>query len=90
MKTRRLIVLYGDSVFLEGIALELKNQPTLDILTLTVDEGEAAQRLAALRPEVLIYDLAQTPADWALPLLPQCPNLRLIGLDTAAAPPRRW
>jgi DNA-binding NarL/FixJ family response regulator len=85
MKTQRLIVFYGDSVFLEGIALELKNQPTMDILTLAVDEGEAVQRLAALRPDVIIYDLALTPGDWALPLLPQCPNLRLIGLDTAAA-----
>jgi DNA-binding NarL/FixJ family response regulator len=85
MNTRRLIVLYGDSVLLEGIALDLKNQPTLDVLTLAVDGGEAAQRLAALRPEVIIYDLALTPGDWALPLLPQCPNLRLIGLDVATA-----
>jgi DNA-binding NarL/FixJ family response regulator len=84
MNTRRLVVLYGDSVFLEGIALDLKNQPTMDVLTLAVDEGEAVQRLAALRPEVIIYDLAQSPGDWALPLLPQCPNLRLIGLDMAA------
>ena len=85
MKTQRLIVLYGDSVLLEGIALDLKTQPTMDILTLAANDPAAAQRLAALRPEVIIYDLALAPGDWLLTLLSQRPSPRLIGLDTAAA-----
>lgn len=91
MDTRCLIVLCGDSVFLAGIALNLKTHPTMEILTLAADGDDTVQRLAALRPDAIIYDLAhapgdciKSPSDWVLPLLSQCPGTRLIGLDTAA------
>ena len=89
MDTRRLIVLYGDSVFLAGIALDLKNHPAMEVLTLAAIDPKTVQRLAALRPDAIIYDLAHapgdSPSDWGLPLLSQCPGTRLIGLDTTAA-----
>lgn len=91
MDTRRLIVLYGDSVFLAGIALDLKSHPAMEVLTLAADSPKTAQRLAALRPDAIIYDLAhvsgdciRSPGDWVIPLLSQCPGTRLIGLDAAA------
>lgn len=67
------VVLYGNSVFLAGIAAELKERTQFELLTIDGGRLDAA----------VIFDLAAAQPDFAISLLRDQPGLRLVGLDPA-------
>ena len=98
----RTIVLYGTSLVISGLAATLERQPQLRLHRLS--EGEPG--LAALRPDVLIFDASTSlstgasaslspgppagPPPEALALLQEQAHLLLIGVDLARHEMRLW
>jgi hypothetical protein len=75
------VVLYGASLVMSGLAASLENETNLSLYQLKGCEGQAAPQLAALHPDVVIFDLAAGPPDNAFLLLWEQSQVLLIGVD---------
>ncbi len=78
--TPRSVILYGDSLLLQGVRAALARRPDVELHVL----GPALERpldlIRACCPAVFIFDLAAVSPDFQLALLQQ-PGLRLVGLE---------
>ena len=75
----RTIVVYGDSLIMSSIGATCNRAG--QVIQLEADQPDAVQRLRALSPEIVVFDLAHARADFALELLREFPALLLIGID---------
>jgi hypothetical protein len=75
----RTIVVCGDSLIMSSIGATLDRVG--QVVQLDADQPDAALRLRALSPEIVVFDLAHARADFALELLREYPALLLIGVD---------
>jgi hypothetical protein len=90
MATIRRIVLYGKSLVVSAIGASL--QACADLELVHVDPrpaeaaglGEAAERLAALKPVAIVFDQTTTGPDLVGALLRDQPELILIGVDPSS------
>jgi hypothetical protein len=80
MTRRRRVLLYGRSVILGTIGASLEGHPHLEVTSLS-SPLPAVQELAALGPDVVIFDTEAARPEPALSLLQARPNLLLIGID---------
>jgi hypothetical protein len=80
MVERRRVFLYGQSVILGTVGASLQARPHLEVISLS-SPFPAAQELAALAPDVVIFDTDAARPEPALSLLEARPNLLLIGID---------
>ena len=81
MKHQQTVVLYGGSLLMAGVEASLKGRSGLDIVRLDASAPNAAQRLKALAPDVVIFNLDAPHAQFVIPLLTEHPGgLSLIGL----------
>ena len=83
-----MVVLYGNSVFMAGVEASLRKGHGLDVVRIDATLPEATQRLNALCPNVVIFDLTAPDSPFAthnsqftLSFLREHPDLPLIGLD---------
>jgi hypothetical protein len=88
-KIIKTVVLFGSSLAVSSIGASLESCPGLRVLavdsaTATAGEHGAAQGLAALRPDVVLFDLATVPTDFAIALWKARPGTLLIGIDLLA------
>ena len=89
-KMVKTVVLFGSSLAVSSIGASLESCPGLRVLavdsqaTATAGEHGAAQGLAALRPDVVLFDLATVPTDFAIALWKARPGTLLIGIDLLA------
>ncbi len=88
-KTIQTVVLYGSSLAVSSIGASLRGCPGLRVLVMdatpaTAGQHGAAQGLAALRPDVVLFDLATVPTDFAIALWQARPGTLLIGIDLLA------
>lgn len=74
------LVLYGHSVLLDTLADGLRHLQIVEVIPLTAALSET-ETLAALRPDVVLFDIGAACPHPPFALLQQCPTLRLIGLD---------
>lgn len=81
MEKQRRVALYGSSLFIAGLEASLKDKPGLDVVRIEAPLLYVAERVKALRPDVVIFDINTVNPDHALPLLREHPGLALIGLD---------
>ena len=77
---RLRVVLYGGSVLLGTLGASLRRFEHLDIVSLATPPP-GSEPLAALAPDVILFDVGAAFPQPAFALLQRCPNLRLIGLD---------
>jgi DNA-binding NarL/FixJ family response regulator len=77
----RKVVLYGNSLFLAGVEASLTDRTGLEVSRLEANLPDALERLDALGPDVVILDMAESNAEFALKILKEHPGLPLIGLD---------
>ncbi len=83
----RTVVLYGSSLALSSIGASLQTCVGLRVLAVDSEAPgaagahSAAQRLAALRPDVVLFDLASVRSDFAIELWKAQPGILLIGVD---------
>ncbi len=88
-KMMKTVVLFGSSLAVSSIGASLRGCPGLRVLAVdsasaTAGEHGAAQGLAALRPDVVLFDLATVPTDFAIALWKARPDTLLIGIDLLA------
>jgi len=88
MKEQHIVVLYGNSLFMAGVEASLRGRHGLDVVRIDATLPDAAQRLDALRPDVVIFDLtapdsplAIRHSQFAISFLSEHPGISLIGLD---------
>jgi len=82
MKTQRKVILFGDSLILEGIRTNLNGFADMEIISLA-PPLPAKQELDALAPDVIIFDLEAAHPDAVLALQRQRPQVLLVGVDLA-------
>jgi hypothetical protein len=80
MKEQCRVALYGNSLFMAGVESSLRGRPELDVVRVNDSLPGAAQRLCAVCPDVVIFDLTAHEA-FAFSFLREHPGLPVIGLD---------
>ncbi len=75
------VAVYGDSLALAGVALELGRNPMLEVTCLDFDDATLAKRLRSQPPEILIFDSAQTDMRMIRAGVEECPDLLVIGIE---------
>jgi hypothetical protein len=79
------VALYGNSLVVSSVGASLQNRAGLELVRLDASVPDAAQRLKALHPDVVLYDLATAQPDFAIALLKEHTRLLLIGVDLTSA-----
>jgi hypothetical protein len=77
----RTVVLYGNSLVVSTFGANLEGQPGLQLLRVAPCTPDANQRLGAIRPDIVIFDLATGRTDFAVSLWKALPKLLLIGVS---------
>jgi hypothetical protein len=80
MNERQRVLLYGRSVILGTVGASLEGHPHLEVIALS-SPLPAVPELAALAPDVVIFDIDAARPEPALSLLEARPSLLLIGID---------
>ncbi len=80
MEKRRRVLLYGRSVILGTVGASLGKCAHLEVATLS-PPLPTAHALAALSPDVIIFDIEAAHPEPALSLLQARPGIVLIGID---------
>ena len=86
MEEQHIVVLYGNSLFMAGVEASLRGRHGLDVVRIDTTLPDAAQRLDALRPDVIIFDLIAPNSPFSnlhfpASILQEHPGISLIGLD---------
>jgi hypothetical protein len=77
----RTVILYGRALSLSVIGATLVGRPGWQVEQIDAAAIGAAERLRALRPHVVVFDLAAAQPDAIIALLQELSGLLLIGVD---------
>ena len=80
MEQRQRVILYGDSLILETVGASLQKRPQLEVIALS-NPCPSAGQLAAMKPDVILFDMGTPRPEAAFSLLATCPGLLLVGVD---------
>jgi hypothetical protein len=80
MEQRQRVILYGDSLILETVGASLQKRPQLEVIALS-NPCPSAEQLAAMKPDVILFDMGTPRPEAAFSLLATCPGLLLVGVD---------
>ena len=80
MEQRQRVILYGDSLILETVGASLQKHPQLEVIALS-NPYPSAEQLAAMKPDVILFDMGTPRPEAAFSLLATCPGLLLIGVN---------
>jgi len=81
VEKRIRVVLYGDSLFLHGIARSLEGEPCLEVVRIQPGAPEALPPAAALDASLLVFDIHEASPELMLALFKETSNLTLLALD---------
>jgi hypothetical protein len=81
MPQSRRVVLYGNSLFMAGVAASLQRLPGLEVVRRHTPFPDTGQQLDTLRPDAIIVELTASPAADTLAFLQAHPGIPLITLD---------
>lgn len=84
MPFKKSVLILGRSLNLAGIGACLRLEEGLDVIDMDPKEPSARQRLEALTPAVILFDLSDPPNDLDMALLRRKPDLLLIGVDPSS------
>jgi len=85
METRPLVVLLGDSLLMDGIAISLAGNQLLEMTRLDAHAIDVRECLHTLKPDLVIFELDTPRLPCILSLLWEQPSILLIGLDLACS-----
>ncbi len=84
MDEKRLVVLYGDTLLIDGIEASLAERNGLDVIRVDTTVANVGQHLRTIAPDLVIFDL-DTPvielSKLIVPLLQKQPGIPFICLD---------
>ncbi len=83
MNAQQLVVLYGDSLLLDSVEAILAGEVQISVIRLLSATPEVAERICALMPDLVIFDLDAGNFRGLIPFLKACPGAPLLGLDIA-------
>lgn len=89
MSERRRIFLYGDSLVLAGLGASLQHEARFEVTGLSLPLPGPAQ-LAALAPDVVVFDMEGAHPDAAFALLDSVPGLLVLGVSPDGNVVRLW
>ena len=84
MDERQLIVLYGDTLLIDGVEACLAGKHELDVIRVNATLANVGQRLQAIAPDLVIFDVGTPVPELSkliVPLLQKQPGIPFIGLD---------
>ena len=81
MGQRQLVVLFGESVFLESVEACLAQEPDLGVMRVHTTVDDVGQRLASLNPDLVVVDWNAPYCDFALSFLQARPGVPVLCLD---------
>ena len=81
MNKIRKVVLYGSDLVVSTVGESLRGRVGFQILQIDPLHTDALPRLDEARPDVVLFDLASTQADFTIAFLRKHPGLLLIGVD---------
>jgi hypothetical protein len=79
-RDQRRVILFGDSLVLEGVRASLKACPNLEVLLLSSSIENPFEFIRSHSPATFIFDLEAVQPNFQLSLFQQ-PGLLLIGID---------
>ena len=84
MDEKRLVVLYGDTLLIDGVEASLTERNGLDVIRVDTTIANVGQHLKTIAPDLVIFDL-DTPvielSKLIVPLLQKQPGIPFICLD---------
>lgn len=85
MEKQRRIVLVGDSLLLDAVESSLNDNLKLGLQRIHSKNGQTAERLLTMAPDLVIFDLSTSELQSIVPLLKDHPQVQLIGLDACCS-----
>jgi hypothetical protein len=81
MEKRPLILILGDSLLMEGIAVSLAGCPQLSLIGIDYSEFDVWQKIDSLNPDAILFELEIPQSPLIFWLLKERPGILLLGLD---------
>ena len=85
MGKRPLIVLLGDSVLMDGVAVSLGGCQELGVARIDTPVMDIEACIASLKPDLVVFELDSLYSLHILSLLVKQPDIQLVGLDLTAS-----
>ncbi len=89
-KNEKIIVLYGNSLVMSGIAASLERRRQWQLHQISAAAPNLFSQLRALHPDVLIFDMAAGLPAVSLALLREHSHILLIGVDLSCYEIFQW
>ena len=84
MKEQRLVVLFGDSLFMDTVEARLENNQELGVMRIHSTVTDVMERLKSLCPDFVIVDVNTHHSKFTLPLLQEQPGTPILCLDVTS------
>lgn len=81
MTNRPRVVVLGDSLLVEGVAVSLAKCQQFSLIRIDPAIFDNWQRINFLDPDVIVFELDKPQSSFLLSLLKERPGIMLIGLD---------
>ena len=81
MDKRPLVVLLGDSLLMDGVAMSLGDTRQMGVLQMGPSLADVGERLRSLKPEMILFELDSPRTPALISLLREEPGTLLLGLD---------
>ena len=81
MEKQPLVVLLGDSVLIDGVAVGLAGRQVPSMVRIDTFTPDIAERLKYLKPDMIVFELDTPWSSSIFSLLREQPGILLLGLD---------
>jgi DNA-binding NarL/FixJ family response regulator len=81
MGQRQLVVLFGESLFLEAVEACLADEPDMGVMRVHTTVDDVGQRLASINPDLVVLDWNAPDCGFALTFLQERPGVPVLCLD---------
>jgi DNA-binding NarL/FixJ family response regulator len=81
MGQRQLVVLFGESLFLESVEACLAQEPDLGVMRVHTTVDDVGRRLASINPDLVVIDWNAPYCEFALAFLQARPGVPVLCLD---------
>jgi hypothetical protein len=85
MSKQPLVVLLGDSVLIDGVAVSLGGSQVLSVARINTLTSNIDECFESLKPDLVVFELDSPYSPLVFSLLREQPGLRLVGLDLACS-----
>lgn len=85
MDQKRIVVLYGDSLFMDAVETSLDQFKELGLVRIYTSVTDVGKRLQSLGPDLVIFDINSSQIQFIIPFLKDQPDTPLLGLDITSS-----